>query len=59
MPNISHFDAMILFAAAASAVLAFLSRPTHHERLLNALKTFLTFVGGAIFIAWVLYFLSR
>jgi len=59
MPNISHFAAMVLFAAAASAVLAFLSRLTHRERLLNALKTFLTFVGGAIVIGWVLYFLSR
>jgi len=59
MPNISHFAAMILFAAAASMVLAFLSRPTHRERLLNAVKTFLTFVGGAILIGWVLYFLSR
>lgn len=59
MPNISHFIAMLLFAAAASATLAFLTRPTNRERLLNALKTFVMFVGGAILIAWVLYFISR
>jgi hypothetical protein len=59
VPNISHFAAMTLFAAAASATLAFLARPTDRERLLNALKTFVTFIGGAILIAWALYFISR
>ena len=59
MSNISHFTAMMLFAAAASATLAFLTRPTNRERLVNALKTFVMFVGGAILIAWVLYFISR
>ena len=59
MPNISHFAAMTLFAAVASAVLAFQSRPTNRERLLYALKAFAMFVGGAILIAWLLFPISR
>lgn len=58
MANISHFAAMTAFAAAASATLAFLSRPTNRERLVYALKTFVMFVGGAILIAWALYAIS-
>jgi len=59
MPNITHFAAMTLFAAAASATLAFHSRPTNRERLIYALKTFVMFVGGAILIARLLYPISR
>jgi len=59
MSNISHFAAMSLFAAAASAVLAFQSRPTNRERFFYALKAFVMFVGGAILIAWLLYPISR
>lgn len=59
MPNISHFAAMTLFAAAASATLAFHSRPTNRERCIYALKSFLMFMGGAILIAWILYPISR
>ena len=59
MPNISHFAAMVLFAAAASAALAFHSRPPNRSAMLYAVRTFVTFVGGAILIAWLLYPISR
>jgi len=59
MPNISHFGAMLFFAAAASATLAFHSRPPNRSALLYAVKTFLTFVGGAILIGWLLFPISR
>jgi len=59
MPTITHFAAMALFAAAASATLAFHSRPTNRERCIYALKSFLMFIGGAILIAWILYPISR
>ena len=59
MSTISHFAAMTLFAAAASATLAFQSRPTNRERLIYAVKTFVLFVGGAILIGWLLYPISR
>lgn len=59
MSSITHFGAMLIFAAAASATLAFHSRPPNRSALLYALKTFLTFVGGAILIAWLLYPISR
>jgi len=56
---ISHFAAMSLFAAAASATLAFHARPTNRERCVYALRSFVTFIGGAILIGWLLYFISR
>lgn len=59
MRAISHFAAMTLFAAAASATLAFQSRPTNRERFFYALKSFVAFVGGAILIAWILYPISH
>ena len=59
MSTMGHFAALTLFAAAASATLAFQSRPTNRERLVYALRTFVMFVGGAILIAWVLYPISR
>jgi len=59
MPNISHFAALLFFAAAASATLAFQSRPTNRERCVYALKIFVMFVGGAILIGWLLYPISR
>jgi len=59
MSHVTHFVAMCLFAAAASATLAFQSRPTNRERITYALKTFVMFVGGAILLAWLLYPISR
>jgi hypothetical protein len=59
MPNISHLAAMLFFAAAASATLAFHSRPTNRERCVYAVKTFVMFAGGAILIGWLLYPISR
>ncbi len=50
---------MALFAAAASAVLAFQSRPTNRERLLYAVRVFVMFVGGAILAGWLLYLISH
>ena len=50
---------MSLFAAAASATLAFHSRPTNRERCVYAVKTFLMFVVGAALIGWVLFPISR
>lgn len=59
MASLTHLAAMTVFAAAASATLAFQSRPTNRERLIYALKTFAMFVGGAIVLAWLLYPISR
>ena len=57
--TIGHFGAMLLFAAAASATLAFHSRPTNRERCVYAMKAFFMFVGGAVLIAWLLLPISR
>jgi hypothetical protein len=59
MTATTHLAAMALFAAAASAVLAFQSRPTNRERLLYAVRVFVMFVGGAILAGWLLYLLSH
>ena len=59
MTHLGHLAVMCLFAAAASATLAFQSRATNRERVVYAVKTFLMFVGGAIMVAWMLYPISR
>jgi hypothetical protein len=58
MAPLSHIAAMTLFAAVASAALAFQSQPTNRERLIYAGKSFVLFVGGAILLAWLLYPIS-
>ncbi len=59
MAPLGHLAALALFAAVASAALAFQSQPTNRERLVYAAKSFVLFVGGAILLAWLLYPISR
>ena len=53
--GITHFQAMLLFAAAVSPAFAFHSRISAAARFRYALKSFLTFVGVAIAIGWLMY----
>ena len=57
--TISHFPAMVLFAAVVSVVFAFLSKPTMIERLRYALWAFVAFLVVAIGIGWLMYPFSR
>ena len=53
--GITHFQALLLFAAAVSPAFAFHSRLNAGERLRYALKTFLTFVAAAVAIGWLMF----
>lgn len=57
MPN--HFQALVLFAIAVSAVFAMLSKPTIGERIGYAVWAFMGFLAVAIGIGWLMYPFSR
>ena len=57
--NITHFQAMILFALAVSLAFAFLSKHDMRERFSYALWAFVAFLAVAIGIGWLMYPFSR
>lgn len=52
---ISHFTALVLFAFFVSVVFAILSRDTPRAQVMYGLKVFLSFVGIALALAWLMY----
>ena len=57
--NLSHFQAMLLFAFIISLAFAFLTKRKLSERLRYALWAFLAFLVVAVAIGWLMYPLSR
>ncbi len=57
--NLSHFQAMLLFAFVISLAFAFLTKRKLGERVRYALWTFLAFLLVGVAIAWLMYPLSR
>ena len=57
--NLSHFQAMLLFAFIISLALAFLTKRKLSERVRYALWAFLAFLVVAVAIGWLMYPLSR
>jgi Co/Zn/Cd efflux system component len=53
---VSHFPAMILFAFLVSVVFGVLSRNTPRDRFIYGAKVFGTFVGVALALGLVMYF---
>jgi hypothetical protein len=53
--NLSHFEAMALFALIVSVALAMLSRRTLRGRIRYAAGAFLAFLLIAIAVAWLMY----
>jgi len=47
---------MVLFAFLVSVVFGVLSRNTPRQRLLYGAKVFATFVGVALALGWIMYF---
>ncbi len=58
-PGLSHFGAMLLFAALVSISVACLLRRTPRERVRHAAITFSLFVLIGVGIAWLMYPISR
>jgi uncharacterized membrane protein YagU involved in acid resistance len=53
---VSHFPAMLLFSFLVSVVFGVLSKNTPRARLLYGAKVFAAFVGVAVALGWIMYF---
>ncbi len=53
--NLSHFEAMALFALVVSVALAMLSRRTLKARIRYAAGAFVAFLLIAIAVGWLMY----
>jgi hypothetical protein len=53
---ISHFPALLLFAFFVSVAFGVLSKERPREQLIYGAKTFAAFVGFALLIGWITYF---
>ena len=52
---ISHFTALVLFSFFVSVVFAILSREKLRDELIYGAKVFLSFVGIALLLGWMMY----
>ncbi len=57
--QLTHWQAMVLFALVVSIAFAFLSRETLRERLRYAAWSFLIFLAIGIGLGWVMYWFQR
>jgi len=55
----SHFTALLLVAIFASTVFGITMRDTPRRMLRYGLYCFTLFVGSAIVLSWVMYFIAR
>jgi hypothetical protein len=54
-----HFYALVLFAFLVSVVFGVIARDTLRDRLSYGAKSFGLFVGVAVLIGWIMYFLPH
>ena len=54
---ISHFPALVIFAALVSVVFGLLSKDTPRDRCMYGAKVFGTFLGIALALGWLMYFI--
>ena len=59
MTHISHFMAVVLFALLASVVFGITQRETPRRMLRYGTYCFTLFVGSAIVLSWVMFFIAR
>ena len=55
----SHFTALLLVAIFASTVFGITMRDTPKKMVRYGLYCFVLFVGSAIVLSWVMYFIAR
>ena len=56
---IPHLPAMIVFAFLVSVVFGVLSKDTPRERFIYGAKAFGAFVGIALALGWIMYFIPH
>ena len=59
MIHISHFSAVVLFALFASIVFGITQRETPRRMIHYGAYCFVLFVGSAIVLSWVMYFIAH
>jgi hypothetical protein len=55
----SHFTALTLYALFASVVFGITMRETPNKMLRYGLYCFAMFVGSALVLSWLMYFIAR
>lgn len=55
----SHFTALVLFAIFASVVFGITQRDTPKRMFRYGAYCFVLFVGSAIVLSWLMYFIAR
>jgi hypothetical protein len=55
----SHFAAVALFALFASTVFAITQRETPQRMIRYGIYCFALFVGSAILLSWLMFFIAR
>ena len=55
----SHFAAVVLFALFASVVFGITQRETPQRMIRYGIYCFLLFVGSAVALSWVMFFIAR
>ena len=55
----SHFLAVVLFALFASVVFGITMRETPRRMLHYGIYCFVLFVGSAVALSWVMFFIAR
>ncbi|MGA3070260.1 MAG: hypothetical protein ABSD43_08595 [Terracidiphilus sp.] len=55
----SHFLAVVLFALFASVVFGITMRETPRRMLRYGIYCFVLFVGSAVALSWVMFFIAR
>ena len=55
----SHFTAVVLFAICASTVFGITMRETPPKMARYGAYCFILFVGSAIALSWLMYFIAR
>jgi uncharacterized membrane protein len=56
---LTHFPALVIFSFLVSVVFAVLGKEAPRERLLYGAKVFGAFVGIALVLGWLMYFIPR
>lgn len=55
----SHFTAVLLFSLFASTVFGITQRETPQRMIRYGVFCFVTFVGSAIVLSWLMYFIAH
>lgn len=53
--TLSHFEALLIFALVVSTVFALITKSTPREQFRYGVFVFLSFLGVALAVGWIMY----